>query len=219
MKIKLTESKIRKIVNETVVNVLAETKSLKRSGTIEMNGERIDAIEDKLDRNGNPTYKVNHPSVKGRKDKNGYTRVQSYTFKPTNESINKIVAESVKKILKEGHWDTNIVHEWDELVELYGAENFVWEIYRFLNTDDTEELIEWFIRIIEADGNENYMESTEAAGFSLEDYWNDFIEMRGAEEFASDIYRALDGNKIEEIIKSFKKDADIDDEEYYDNEY
>lgn len=101
MKIRLTESKLRQIVNESVKNVLSEAKSLKRRGTIQMNGERIDAIEDKLDRNGNPTYKVKHPSVKGRKDKNGYTRVQSYTFKPTNESLNKIVAESVKNVLRE----------------------------------------------------------------------------------------------------------------------
>ena len=101
MKIKITESKLRQIVNESVRNVLTEAKSLKRKGTIEMNGERIDAIEDKLDKYGNPTYKVKHPSVKGRKDKNGYTRVQSYTFKPTNESLNKIVAESVKNVLRE----------------------------------------------------------------------------------------------------------------------
>ena len=108
MKIKLTESKLRQIVNESVRNILSEAKSLKRKGTIEMNGERIDAIEDKLDRNGNPTYKVNHPSVKGRKDKNGYTRVQSYTFKPTNESINKIVAETTRKMLREFDWDGNL---------------------------------------------------------------------------------------------------------------
>lgn len=216
MKIRLTESKLRQIVNESVKNILSEAKSLKRKGTIEMNGERIDAIEDKLDRNGNPTYKVKHPSVKGRKDKNGYTRVQSYTFKPTNESLNKIVAESVKKVLKEGHWDDNVMYEWDELVNLYGAENFAWEVYRYLSTDKTKNLIKWFIRNIEADGDENYSDST--SGFSLEDYWNDFIEMKGAEEFTLDIYRALDGKVIEEIIKSFKKDVDIDDEEYYDEE-
>lgn len=217
MKIKLTESKLRQIVNESVRNILTEAKSLKRKGTIEMNGERIDATEDKLDRNGNPTYKVKHPSVKGRKDKNGYTRVRSYTFKPTNESLNKIVAESIKKVLKEGHWDDNVMYEWNKLVNLYGAEKFAWEVYRYLSTDKTEDLIKWFIRNIEADGDENYSEST--SGFSLEDYWNDFIEMWGAEEFASNvIYKALNGKQIENIIESFKKDADIDDEEYYDEE-
>ena len=68
--------------NEDDEEIMGEAKSLNRKGTIEINGERIPATEDKLDKNGNPTYKVNHPSVNGRKDKYGNVKVKSYTFKP-----------------------------------------------------------------------------------------------------------------------------------------
>ena len=59
-----------------------------RKGTIELNGKHIDAVEDGLDKYGNPMYKVNDPSIKGRRCKDGSIRVQHYNFKPNrvNES-------------------------------------------------------------------------------------------------------------------------------------
>lgn len=53
-----------------------------RKGTIELNGKHIDAVEDGLDKYGNPMYKVNDPSIKGRRCKDGSIRVQHYNFKP-----------------------------------------------------------------------------------------------------------------------------------------
>lgn len=69
---------------DEMVNRLSEGKKKQkpRTGTIEMNGEHIRATEDGLDKYGNPMYKVKHPSIKGRKTKDGYTRVQHYNFKP-----------------------------------------------------------------------------------------------------------------------------------------
>ena len=63
-----------------------------RKGTIELNGKHIDAIEDGLDKNGNPMYKVNDPSIKGRRCKDGSIRVQHYNFKPNrvNEGVYNI---------------------------------------------------------------------------------------------------------------------------------
>lgn len=91
--IRLTEGDLHKIIKESINNILIEWKKKRepRTGTIEMNGEHIRATEDGLDRNGNPMYKVKHPSIKGRKTKDGYTRVQHYNFKPdrVDESINR----------------------------------------------------------------------------------------------------------------------------------
>ena len=76
---------------EEYYNALTEGRKTQkaRTGTIEMNGEHIRATEDGLDKYGNPMYKVKHPSIKGRKTKDGYTRVQHFNFKPdrVNESI------------------------------------------------------------------------------------------------------------------------------------
>lgn len=60
-----------------------------RKGTIELNGKHIDAVEDSLDKNGNPMYKVNDHSIKGRRCKDGSIRVQHYNFKPNrvNEGV------------------------------------------------------------------------------------------------------------------------------------
>ena len=60
-----------------------------RKGTIELNGKHIDAVEDGLDKYGNPMYKVNDPSIKGRRCKDGSIRVQHYNFKPNRVNERK----------------------------------------------------------------------------------------------------------------------------------
>lgn len=62
-----------------------------RKGTIELNGKHIDAVEDGLDKNGNPMYKVNDPSIKGRRCKDGSIRVQHYNFKPNRVDEGKTI--------------------------------------------------------------------------------------------------------------------------------
>lgn len=97
--IKLTESDLQNIIKESVYNLLSEQKKKRepRTGTIEINGEQIRAIEDGLDKYGNPMYKVKHHSITGRKTKDGYTRIQHYNFKPDrfNESVNHVLKEGV----------------------------------------------------------------------------------------------------------------------------
>lgn len=62
-----------------------------RKGTIELNGKHIDAVEDGLDKYGNPMYKVNDPSIKGRRCKDGSIRVQHYNFKPNRVDEGKTI--------------------------------------------------------------------------------------------------------------------------------
>ena len=75
-------------------------KNKYRSGKLKFGDEWIDATEDKLDRYGNPMYKTKNPKVKGRKNKEGYTRFQSYdTFKPNYlDESNKILKEECEDI-------------------------------------------------------------------------------------------------------------------------
>lgn len=88
----------------TALNILGQNrvneshkKREPRKGTIELNGKHIDAVEDGLDKNGNPMYKVNDPSIKGRRCKDGSIRVQHYNFKPNrvNELKDVISTDSI----------------------------------------------------------------------------------------------------------------------------
>lgn len=192
MKIKLTESKLKQIVAESVKKVLNESmssdyrKTLKdlltkaftnlndnekqflydllnnepwetiyialgvlesnrinesrkkrepRKGTIELNGKHIDAVEDGLDKNGNPMYKVNDPSIKGRRCKDGSIRVQHFNFKPNrvNEGVYTFepnaaskekgmidnLNKKVDEIIKKRYPNTKFYYEDDEAYNAY----------------------------------------------------------------------------------------------------
>lgn len=71
-----------------------------RKGTIELNGKHIDAVEDGLDKYGNPMYKVNDPSIKGRRCKDGSIRVQHYNFKPNRVNEGSDVLNEIGDTLK-----------------------------------------------------------------------------------------------------------------------
>lgn len=124
------------------------------------------------------------------------------TIKLTESKLKKIITESVKTVLRESHWDKEMEYTWDELMQMFGAEEFVWAVYRILPSDDTDYLITEFKRDIDADGNESYEEETE--GYSADEYWEDFCNMWGAEEFSWNIYRSLDGKVIEDIIETLQ---------------
>jgi hypothetical protein len=131
--IRLTENDLRRIIKESVNNILSEWKKKRepRTGTIEINGEHISAIEDGLDRNGNPMYKVKHPSIKGRKTKDGYTRVQHYNFKPNrvdesiygelgmspDEKIDRRIDNYLKDNPFEDYEDSIYPEDWDSFRE------------------------------------------------------------------------------------------------------
>lgn len=153
MKINITESKLKQIIVESVKKVLNESrkpsvgvlesnrinesrkKREPRKGTIELNGKHIDAVEDGLDKNGNPMYKVNNPSIKGRRCKDGSIRVQHYnfksnrvnegvyTFKPNAASKEKGMIDNLNKkvdeIIKKQYPNANFYYEDDEAYDAY----------------------------------------------------------------------------------------------------
>ena len=138
--IKLTEGELKKIISESVTMILSEARQKRsvRTGTIEMNGEHIRATEDGVDKYGNPMYKVKHPSIKGRKTKDGYTRVQHFNFKPDSD-----ISESIKRVLKENaafDVQDNLLESFDEL------KNALMEIRDVYSFDDYLENLSFAIQ-------------------------------------------------------------------------
>lgn len=131
--IRLTESDLNRIIKESVKNNLYEgkKKQKRRTGTIEMNGEHIRATEDGIDKYGNPMYKVKHPSIKGRKTKDGYTRVQHFNFKPdrVNESVYGELGMTP---------DERINRRIDNYLQDYPIENYEDSIYPEIGEDFRE---------------------------------------------------------------------------------
>ena len=57
------------------------------------------------------------------------------TIKLTEAKLNKLIKESIHKILKEGYTDNNINNMWYEAQELMGAESMLDALYQFLDCD------------------------------------------------------------------------------------
>lgn len=64
----------------------------------------------------------------------------------TNESkLNKVIAESVKKVLREGMTSDNPAYEkWETIKEYLGAEQMLEDIFQYLDSSKLEQIIEWF---------------------------------------------------------------------------
>lgn len=69
---------------KTTESIDESKKKIGRSGTIQNKyGEWVNAVEDGMDKNGNPMYRTHDSSIThGRKCKDGSRRVQDYNFRP-----------------------------------------------------------------------------------------------------------------------------------------
>jgi hypothetical protein len=65
-------------------------------------------------------------------------------IKLDESKLQQIVAESVKKVLKEGTTDQNIYNIWDDLLMNVGAEAMLNCIYNWSSSDQIEQWIKWF---------------------------------------------------------------------------
>ena len=129
-KIKITENELKQIVAESVKKILSEARkpSDKTVGKHTLKGLRYD-------KNGNPMYKVNDPSIKGRRCKDGSIRVQHYNFKPNrvNEGVYSFepnaaskekgmidnLNKKVDEIIKKRYPNTKFYYEDDEAYNAY----------------------------------------------------------------------------------------------------
>jgi len=60
------------------------------------------------------------------------------------EQIRNIVAEAVRKVLKEGTTDQEVLNKWDWIMEVVGAEQMLNCIYNWCNSDQLAQFITWF---------------------------------------------------------------------------
>lgn len=69
--------------------------------------------------------------------------------------LKKIINESVKRILKEGHWNRDVYSEFSELREILGDDTLISELYNWMDGNEIEEFIQNTKRMYDLD-EENY---------------------------------------------------------------
>lgn len=55
--------------------------------------------------------------------------------------LKNMIAESVKKALNEGHWDSRIYEMWEKVRKMVGDETMLSELYDYMTGDDIEDFI------------------------------------------------------------------------------
>ena len=73
----------------------------------------------------------------------------------TESDLRNIVKESVKKVIREGHWDSNVWDEFQSLREKLGDDTLISELYEYLDGDTIDDFIETTKRNYDLD-NEDY---------------------------------------------------------------
>ena len=71
--------------------------------------------------------------------------------KLTENGLKKIINESVKRILKEGHWNRDVYSEFSELRETLGDDTLISELYNWMDGDEIEEFIQNTKRMYDLD--------------------------------------------------------------------
>lgn len=84
------------------------------------------------------------------------------TIKLTESQLNKVIAESVKKVLREGMTSDNPAYEkWETIKEYLGAEQMLEDIFQYLDSSKLEQIIEWFDQDYDFFGDEEQEEDEE----------------------------------------------------------
>ena len=71
--------------------------------------------------------------------------------KLTENGLKKIINESVKRILKEGHWNRDVYSEFSELRETLGDDTLISELYNWMDGSEIEEFIQNTKRMYDLD--------------------------------------------------------------------
>ena len=61
-----------------------------------------------------------------------------------NNRIQQIIRECIYKAINEGTTYDDTIQKWELLKEQIGCEQMVNEIFNYLNSDQLEQLVEWF---------------------------------------------------------------------------
>lgn len=75
--------------------------------------------------------------------------------KLTKSHLQKIINENIKRVLKEGHWNSDVYDEFSELREILGDDTLISELYNWMDGDEIEGFIQNTKRMYDLD-EENY---------------------------------------------------------------
>ena len=74
--------------------------------------------------------------------------------KLTKSHLQKIINESIKRVLKEGHWNNDVYSEFSELRETLGDDTLISELYNWMDGNEIEEFIQNTKRMYDLDGSD-----------------------------------------------------------------
>ena len=71
--------------------------------------------------------------------------------KLTKSHLQKIINENIKRVLKEGHWNSDVYDEFSELREALGDDTLISELYNWMDSSEIEEFIQNTKRMYDLD--------------------------------------------------------------------
>ena len=74
--------------------------------------------------------------------------------KLTKSRLQKIINENIKRVLKEGHWNSDVYDEFSELREALGDDTLISELYNWMDSSEIEEFIQNTKRMYDLDGSD-----------------------------------------------------------------
>lgn len=77
------------------------------------------------------------------------------TVKLTETDLRKMISESVRKAINEGHWNGSVYDKWEEIRNAVGDDTFISELYNYMDGDEIEGFIETISRNYDLDYNED----------------------------------------------------------------
>ncbi len=79
--------------------------------------------------------------------------------KLTKSRLQKIINENIKRVLKEGHWNSDVYSEFSELRETLGDDTLISELYNWMDGNEIEEFIQNTKRMYDLDGSDEQEDS------------------------------------------------------------
>ena len=71
--------------------------------------------------------------------------------KLTKSHLQKIINENIKRVLKEGHWNSDVYDEFSKLREALGDDSLISELYNWMDSSEIEEFIQNTKRMYDLD--------------------------------------------------------------------
>lgn len=78
------------------------------------------------------------------------------SFRLRESELRNMIAESVKRVLREGNPDRDVYDKWEEVRSSVGDDTFISAIYDYMSGDDIEDFLQWMIDQYDLDYDGEY---------------------------------------------------------------